>query len=98
MGQITIEISALAQGDSPDTPFIRIQDLSELVIARDGLMLRHVSGRSALLLPQVAAQRGWTVEELAEAVCVKAGLSARAWQATGIELFRFTAQVFGDMD
>jgi AmmeMemoRadiSam system protein A len=94
---IRIEISALCPGAEPDSPFIPVRDLSEIVIGRDGLYLDHAGSRGGgLLLPQVAAERHWNVEQFLEALCGKAGAESGAWNKPGCELFRFSAQVFGE--
>lgn len=51
-----------------------------------------------ILLPQVAAERGWTRERFLQETCEKAGLPVDAWRdhATRIEVF--TAEVFSDSD
>lgn len=90
-----IEISALCPGAAPDTPFIPVQDISEIVIGRDGLYLDHAGARGGgLLLPQVAVERHWDVHQFLEALCTKAGAEPSAWKDKGCELFRFSAQVF----
>ena len=92
-----IEISALRPGAAPDTPFIPVGDISEIVIGRDGLYLDHAGSRGGgLLLPQVATERGWDVRQFLEALCTKAGAESGAWKDPGCELFRFSAQVFGE--
>ncbi len=65
-------------------------------IGRHGLLIR-LGSRRGLLLPQVPVEHGWDRITFLEQTCVKAGLSANAWQAgAGIEAF--TAEVFGDGD
>ncbi len=92
-----IEISALCPGAAPDTPFIPVGDINEIVIGRDGLYLDHAGSRGGgLLLPQVATERGWDVRQFLEALCTKAGADSGAWKSPGCELFRFSAQVFGE--
>lgn len=92
-----IEVSALCPGAAPDTPFIPVTDISEIVIGRDGLYLDHAGSRGGgLLLPQVATERGWEVHQFLEALCTKAGAEPGAWKSPGCDLFRFSAQVFGE--
>ncbi|HOE65738.1 MAG TPA: AmmeMemoRadiSam system protein A [Candidatus Hydrogenedentes bacterium] len=93
---IRIEISALAPGDAPETPFKRVRDVSEIVIGRDGLYIERPGSRGGLLLPQVAAERGWSVEEFLRAVCQKAGYPEDAWSRADARLCRFSAQVFAE--
>ena len=58
---VVIEISVFLRGDSPDRPFIRLADPSDLVLGRDGLFIEHACGFSGLLLPQVPIAQGWNV-------------------------------------
>jgi AMMECR1 domain-containing protein len=48
-----------------------------------------------LLLPQVAAEWGWSRDEFVQHACRKAGLPEDAWQR-GATLYKFEAEVFGD--
>ncbi len=50
-------------------------------------------GRSALFLPQVASEQGWSVEQMLGALAQKAGLPTDAWRQ-GARLSVFTGQVF----
>jgi AmmeMemoRadiSam system protein A len=49
-----------------------------------------------LLLPQVAAERGWKVERLLEETCKKAGLEPGAWRDPRTSLLAFTCQIFSE--
>ena len=95
---ITIEISALCPGDTPDTPFKRVHDVGEILIGRDGLYIERAGDRGGLLLPQVASERNWDVPRFLEAVCQKAGYPTNAWQDPAYRLYRFSAQVFFESD
>ena len=96
LDDIAIEISALTPGDTPDTPFKRIRNPDEIVIGRDGLFVRYPGVRGGLLLPQVATDRGWGLDEFLRMVCRKAGYAEDAWRDPTIELYRFSAQVFSE--
>lgn len=63
-------------------------------IGAHGLVVEQ-GARRGLLLPQVATEWGWTPEQFLRQTCVKAGLSPDAWQQ-GADLYRFSAEVFGD--
>jgi AmmeMemoRadiSam system protein A len=84
---VTIEISVL-------TPRRKLEGAERLVIGRDGLYVRRDSN-TGLLLPQVAAEHGWSAEEFLAQTCRKAGLPPEAWKdpATSVEFF--SADVFG---
>lgn len=84
---ITIEISVMS-------PLRTISDPSDIEVGRDGLVIRK-SGRSGLLLPQVAVEQGWGREEFLRQTCVKAGLPVDSWES-GAEVLAFTADVFGE--
>ncbi|MBZ5584046.1 MAG: AmmeMemoRadiSam system protein B [Acidobacteriia bacterium] len=86
-GPIDIEISVL-------TPLRRIFAHEECHPGTHGVFLR-LAGRSGLLLPQVAAERGWCAEEFLGAVAQKSMVGPRAWRDPNARLYVFEAQVFG---
>jgi len=88
LGDLQYEISVLS-------PLRRVMDVQEIRIGQHGLLI-HTSDHEGLLLPQVATEEKWDRATLLEEVCYKAGLSGRAWQDPGADLFRFTALVFGE--
>jgi len=65
-----------------------------IVIGRDGLVVEQGT-RRGLLLPQVAAERGWNREQFLDHTCVKAGFQRDAWRH-GATVYRFSAEVFGE--
>lgn len=87
---IRIEISLLS-------PLIRVQELSEITIGRDGLLLQHPYS-SGLLLPQVATEWGWDRDSFLRQVSLKAGLPGTAYLDSGAILYRFSAEIFGEED
>jgi AmmeMemoRadiSam system protein A len=48
--------------------------------------------RRGVLLPEVATAFGWSVEELLDAACAKAGLEPGAWRRPDTQVERFTTQ------
>lgn len=64
-----------------------------IAIGRHGLVVQQGPQRG-LLLPQVATEWGWDVEQFLANTCRKAGLPPDAWRA-GARVFRFDAEVFG---
>lgn len=84
--QIKIEISVLS-------PIKKVKDIEEIVVGRDGLIIRK-GFSSGLLLPQVPVEWGWNRNEFLRQVSLKAGLEPDAWKSA--ELYRFTAQVFAE--
>lgn len=94
---LSVEISALAPGEVPGTPFLPVASLDEIVVGRDGLYLTHQpSGRGGVLLPQVPVEQGWDLHAFLEGLCRKAGLPFRAWENPDCRLYRFSAEVFGE--
>jgi len=89
-----LELDALEIEISVLTPAREIASLADIEIGRHGLIVERGS-RRGLLLPQVATEQGWTVEQFVEHTCVKAGLAGDAWR-NGARIFAFEAQVFGE--
>jgi len=84
--RITIEISVMS-------PLVKVASLSEVVVGRDGLMIRAV-GRSGVFLPQVPVEWRWNKQQYLEELGVKAGLGRDGYKRKDAEFWRFTAQVF----
>jgi AmmeMemoRadiSam system protein A len=87
--EIDIEISVL-------TPFQPIRGAEDILIGRDGVVLRK-NDRSAVFLPQVPVEQGWDRNQLLDRLCQKAGLSAGSWK-DGAQLYTFQANVFNESD
>ncbi len=88
LDKVDIEISLLY----PMTP---LHSPDEIVIGRDGLMVR-LGKKHGLLLPQVAPQRGWNALAFLQCVCRKADLPPEAWKNPQAEVLRFRAEVFSN--
>jgi AmmeMemoRadiSam system protein A len=92
----------VAPSELPDLS-LHVSVLGELVpiapaaveVGVHGLVIRG-DGRSGLLLPQVAAERGWDGERFLDETCRKAGLPPGTWRQAGCEVLAFTAVVFSD--
>lgn len=87
---IDIEISVL-------TPVEEVNDISEIVLGRDGLIISRGMNQG-LLLPQVATEQGWDLETFLAHTCYKAGLAPDAWKMPGTKIEKFSAQVFGEKE
>jgi AmmeMemoRadiSam system protein A len=74
----TIEISVLG-------PIEPVAEICEIEVGRHGLVAEH-GRRRGLLLPQVAAEWGWSRDEFVQHACRKRGAT----------LYKFEAEVFGD--
>ncbi len=87
--ELSVEVSVLGPLESIDPA-----DERAIVIGRHGLVVEQ-GMRRGLLLPQVATEWGWTVEQFLRQSCLKAGLAPDAWRH-GARVYRFEAEVFGD--
>jgi AmmeMemoRadiSam system protein A len=89
VSDLHIEISVLSPME-PITP-------DAIEIGRHGLMI--MKGRNAgLLLPQVPVEYGWGREEFLNALCRKAGVPLGTWRGSGVQLFGFECEVWGEED
>ncbi|MCP3682289.1 MAG: AmmeMemoRadiSam system protein A [bacterium] len=66
--------------------------LKRIEIGKDGLIVRY-GPYSGLLLPQVAKEWGWNVEQFLENTCTKAGLAPEAWKESKCDIFKFQAMI-----
>ncbi len=90
ISELEIEISVL-------TPMRRLLDPRKVRVGTDGLLVARDRNRG-VLLPQVPVEQEWDREEFLAAACLKAGLPADAWQDPQTEIYRFSAQVFGESE
>lgn len=67
----------------------------QIEIGRHGLVVGRGFERG-VLLPQVAAGRGWTPQRFLEETCLKAGLEPEAWKDPNTLIQVFTAEVFSE--
>ena len=84
---LNIEISVL-------TPITKVKKISEIEIGKDGLIVKN-GFYQGLLLPQVAEEENWDVEEFLQHTCLKAGLHPDAWKDDETTIEKFSAQIFG---
>jgi len=87
LSRVAIEISVL-------TPYELVSGPSAVRVGTDGVLLRK-DGRSAVFLPQVATEQGWSRDEMLDRLCQKAGLPGGAWRQDA-ELWTFQAMVFAE--
>ncbi|MGB9590367.1 MAG: TIGR00296 family protein [candidate division WOR-3 bacterium] len=97
MDGIIIEVTALSQlepvpGKTPD------EIKNNIKIGTHGLLVRYITGRAGLLLPQVPVENGWGVEEFLGYTCMKAGMPKDTWMHPDCAVFRFTGQVFQETE
>lgn len=85
---VDIEISILS-------PLERVTDIHEIEVGKHGLVIDAGFTRG-LLLPQVATEYQWNREQFLRHTAIKAGLPPDAWQKSGIRLYKFTTETFGE--
>ena len=83
---IEIEISVLS-------PLVRVENIEEIKVGRDGLTI-HLDMHSGLLLPQVPTEHGWDRMTFLEQTCLKAGLPKNSYKDARAEIYRFSADIF----
>jgi AmmeMemoRadiSam system protein B/AmmeMemoRadiSam system protein A len=85
---VAIEVSVL-------TPLTSAPGPDAIEPGRDGVVLR-VGDRSAVFLPQVATEQGWSRTELLDNLAQKAGLAPGAWRDKRAAFLTFRADVFDE--
>jgi AmmeMemoRadiSam system protein A len=85
---LEIEVSVL-------TPLSSVPGPEAIQPGRDGVVLR-LGARSAVFLPQVAAEQGWDRAEMLDQLAQKAGLSPGAWRDRRATFLTFRADVFDE--
>ncbi len=69
------------------------QYFDEIEIGEDGLIIQKGYSRG-LLLPQVATENRFNVEDFLEHTCMKAGISADSWMDESCDVYKFQGQIF----
>ena len=90
----TADLDGLAIEISVLSPLIEISS-EQIEPGKHGLMVTQ-GGQRGVLLPQVAAEFGWTGLRFLEETCVKAQLERDAWKQAGTRVQAFTAEVFSE--
>lgn len=85
---IKIEISVL-------TPLVKVGDINEIIVGKDGLLLKNRFNQG-LLLPQVPVENNWNLIQFLNYTSQKAGLSPDKWKDPETEIFKFQAQIFNN--
>ena len=88
---VTIELTILT---TPQVLKVEPEELPEQIeIGRHGLIVKR-GIYQGLLLPQVATENKWSVEEFLCQTCWKAGLPQDAWLLKDTEVSTFEGQIF----
>ena len=92
LDKVEIEVSVLTKPE-----LIQVESpkdyLKEIRIGVDGLIVEKGLYRG-LLLPQVATEWCWSVEEFLCNTCMKAGLPPDCWLSEDVKIYRFNTQIF----
>jgi AmmeMemoRadiSam system protein B/AmmeMemoRadiSam system protein A len=72
-----------------------IRAATDIVVGRDGVVLQ-VGDKSAVFLPYVAEEQGWSRDELLDNLAVKAGLDRTAWRDRRAKFLVFQADTFSE--
>ncbi len=75
----------------------KIDDWRKIELGKDGVILQQ-GLNSALFLPQVATESGWSREEFLQHLCLKAGLEPNCFLNPETEISVFQADVFSEKD
>ncbi len=91
---IEVEVSVLTK---PELVEVKSPEeyMDKIKVGEDGLIIERGSYKG-LLLPQVAVEWGWNVEEFLYNTCVKAGLTADCWLYPDIKVYKFGSQIFNE--
>ena len=82
--ELEIEISVLS--------LLKETKLEDIEIGKHGLIVEG-NGKSAVYLPQVATEQGWTFDQWLGSLCNKATLPTRYWTGNEAKFYIFTAQI-----
>jgi len=69
----------------------------KIEVGKDGLIMKGRS-RSGLLLPQVPVELGWDKKQFLMQTCTKAGLLSDTYLSDDVEVFKFQAQIFSELN
>jgi len=72
-----------------------IGSVADIVVGVHGVYMTK-GGHSAVFLPQVAGEQGWSRDELLDNLCYKAGLSPSAWHSSDTRFQVFEGRIFGE--
>lgn len=84
--QLELEISVMS-------PLVLVTDIDEILVGRDGLLIR-MDTHSGLLLPQVATENKWDQMTFLEQTCLKAGLPKNSFKEKHAQIYKFTVDKF----
>ncbi len=95
LDKVTFEVSILTEPTFLD---VDKRDVPKYIkVGRDGLIIEY-GLNSGLLLPQVAVENEWDEESFLSNACLKAGLPPDAWIWKKTKIYKFQAELFGELE
>jgi AmmeMemoRadiSam system protein B/AmmeMemoRadiSam system protein A len=89
LNNLEYEISVLS-------PLRKIDDWREIELGKHGVQIKQ-GPRSGVFLPQVATENNWDLDKFMGELCSqKAGLSWDCWKKGQVDIYVFTAEIFGE--
>ncbi len=85
---LSVEVTVLS-------PMRLISGVDEIKVGLHGVYMTK-GGHSAVFLPQVAGEQGWSRDELLDNLCYKAGLSPSAWRSSDTRFQVFEGRIFDE--
>lgn len=96
LGKLVIEVSLLTPPELINVKKPKHYP-KEVKIGRDGLIVER-GYRRGLLLPQVPVEWKWKADEFLSHTCMKAGLLQDSWLEEGTKIYKFTAEIFTELE
>ncbi len=92
--RIILEVTVFSSLEKVETSNpLRLRN--EIVVGRHRIVVTG-GGQRGLLLPQVAVEEGFDLEEFLSQCCLKAGLLPDTWLTGKVQVSRFEGQVFSE--
>lgn len=96
LGNITFEVTVLSK-PKPIHADSYNDRKKQIKIGRDGLILQHTSGRSAIFLPQVPVEQRWDVDTYYAKLCAKANIPLTTCKdTTQTQALTFYGEIFAE--
>jgi len=96
LNQVLFEVSVL--GNISEISVRKPEEYLDLIrLGIDGLILK-TSYTSAIVLPQHAVEYGFDVEQYLAYLAAKAGLPPDGWKYPHVKLYRFTAEIYSEIE
>jgi len=96
INEIVIEVTILTKPELIDVSQPK-DYIKHIEIGRDGLIVEQ-GFYKGLLLPQVPVEQNWNKEDFLSHTCMKAGLLPDAWFEKNIKIYKFSGQIFTEIE